>query len=236
MSKQTNNRTGSPTERLPSLCLPKVRSRRDDQACWKEPMLQQRSSAQVQHRAQCMTAVWRKVPMLLLTNTLNITFLGPKTWCEDVGLGGVTLPLRDSREMLGNAEWPCQEKRSHGPGCLQANVSCGRSGLTLNESFLLVSSKGGKKTLLQQVCLPFFSIRAFVHIAYSLQEIVQLTRSQESLGCGGEQDNMEGETHFLLLRLIHCLMQGLWSQKTRFNDCQYILQKSSVSLGMDSQR
>lgn len=84
--------------------------------------------------------------------------------------------------------------------------------------------------------MPFFSIRAFVHIAYSLQEIVQLTRSQESLGCGGEQDNMEGETHFLLLRLIHCLMQGLWSQKTRFNDCQYILQKSSVSLGMDSQR
>lgn len=84
--------------------------------------------------------------------------------------------------------------------------------------------KGGENILPAGVdCSPFFNMRVFEHISYPPQDIVQTTGSQESLGCGGEQGTVAGEMLSLLVRLIHPLMQGLWSQKFGFTRSQCTL-------------
>lgn len=79
----------------------------------------------------------------------------------------------------------------------------------------------GKNILLAGVdCSLFFTMRAFKHISYPPQDIVQTTGSQESIGCGGKQGRVAREMLSLLMRLIHPVLWGLWSQKVGFNRSQ----------------
>ena len=93
--------------------------------------------------------------------------------------------------------------------------------LNLTSSSSLTSFKGGGNILRPCLdCSPFFSMRAFKHVSYPPRGIVQTTGSQESIGCSGGQGRVAGEMLVLPKRLIHPLVQGLWSWKVGFNPSQ----------------